>query len=93
VLSNVIFGFLLIFTGANVPLDELPNWMSTISQYLPFTHAIAAAREIADGASLGSVADTLGTEVLIGLGYLVAGYALLRFFEWQGRKHATLEQA
>jgi ABC-2 type transport system permease protein len=93
VLSNVIFGFLLIFTGANVPLDELPNWMSTISQYLPFTHAIAAAREIADGASLGSVADTLGTEVLIGLSYLVAGYALLRFFEWQGRKHATLEQA
>jgi ABC-2 type transport system permease protein len=93
VLSNVIFGFLLIFTGANVPLDELPGWMSTISQYLPFTHAIAAARELADGASLASVTDTLGTELLIGLGYLVAGYALLRAFEWQGRKHATLEQA
>jgi ABC-2 type transport system permease protein len=93
VLSNVIFGFLLIFTGANVPLDELPNWMSTISQYLPFTHAIAAARELADGASFGSVTDTLGTELLIGLAYLVAGYALLRVFEWQGRKHATLEQS
>jgi ABC-2 type transport system permease protein len=93
VLSNVIFGFLLIFTGANVPLDELPGWMSAISQYLPFTHAIAAARELADGASFASVTDTLGTELLIGLGYLIAGYALLRAFEWQGRKHATLEQA
>jgi ABC-2 type transport system permease protein len=93
VLSNVIFGFLLIFTGANVPLDELPSWMRAISQHLPFTHAIAAARELADGASFASVTDTLGTELLIGLGYLIAGYALLRAFEWQGRKHATLEQA
>jgi ABC-2 type transport system permease protein len=67
--------------------------MSGISHGLPFTHAIAAARELADGASLASVADTLGTEVLIGLAYLVAGYALLRAFEWQGRKHATLEQS
>jgi ABC-2 type transport system permease protein len=93
VLSNVIFGFLLIFTGANVPLDELPGWMSAISHGLPFTHAIAAARELADGASFASVADTLGTEVLVGLCYLVVGYAMLRFFEWQGRKHATLERA
>jgi ABC-2 type transport system permease protein len=93
VLSNVIFGFLLIFTGANVPLDELPGWMSSISQYLPFTHAIAAARQLADGASFASVTDTLGTEVLIGLAYLFAGYALLRVFEWQGRKHATLERS
>jgi ABC-2 type transport system permease protein len=93
VLSNVIFGFLLIFTGANVPLDELPGWMSAISHGLPFTHAIAAARELADGAAFASVADTLVTEVLIGLAYLVVGYSLLRFFEWQGRKHATLERA
>jgi ABC-2 type transport system permease protein len=93
VLSNVIFGFLLIFTGANVPLDELPGWMSAISHGLPFTHAIAAARELADGASFGSVADTVATEVLVGLAYLVVGYAMLRFFEWQGRKHATLERA
>src|ERR671930_110058 len=41
VLSNVIFGFLLIFTGANVPLDSLPGWMSTAAQGMPFTHAIA----------------------------------------------------
>jgi ABC-2 type transport system permease protein len=93
VLSNVIFGFLLIFTGANVPLDELPDWLSAISPFLPFTHAIAAARELADGAAFSSVVDTLGTEVLIGLAYLVVGYAMLRFFEWQGRRHATLEQS
>jgi ABC-2 type transport system permease protein len=93
VLSNVIFGFLLIFTGANVPLDELPGWMSAVSHGLPFTHAIAAARDLADGASFASIGGALATEVAIGLAYLGAGYALLRFFEWQGRKYATLERS
>lgn len=93
VLSNVIFGFLLIFTGANVPLSSLPTWMSAISHGLPFTHAIQAARHLADGDSLGSVAGLVVTELGIGLAYLVVGYGLLRFFEWQGRKHATLERS
>jgi ABC-2 type transport system permease protein len=92
-LSNVLFGFLLIFTGANVPLDELPGWMRAISDAIPFTHAIAAARELTDGASLGSVLDLVGTELLIGIVYLLAGYLLLRFFENQGRRHATLDRA
>jgi ABC-2 type transport system permease protein len=93
VLSNVIFGFLLIFTGANVPISDLPDWMQSISEVIPFTHAIEAARELADGASLGSVSDLIGTEVLIGSVYLFAGFLLLRFFEWQGRRHATLERS
>jgi ABC-2 type transport system permease protein len=93
VLSNVIFGFLLIFTGANVPLDELPGWMSAISNVLPLTHAIKAVRDLAAGDSFRSVLGLIGTELAIGLAYLFVGYALLRFFEWQGRKHATLERA
>ena len=81
VLSNVIFGFLLIFTGANIPLSELPDWAQTISDGLPFTHAIEAARELADGASLGSVAGLVGTELLVGVLYAALGYALLRYME------------
>jgi ABC-2 type transport system permease protein len=93
VLSNVIFGFLLIFTGANVPLDALPGWMSTAAQALPFTHAIEAARQLADGASLGDVAGLLGAELLIGVIYGIAGYALLRWFEVLSRRHASLERS
>ena len=93
VLSNVIFGFLLIFTGANVPLDELPSWMSTAAQALPFTHAIEAARDLADGASIVSVADLIGAELVIGLMYAFVGYGLLRFMEVQSRTHATLERS
>jgi ABC-2 type transport system permease protein len=93
VLSNVIFGFLLIFTGANVPLDDLPSWMSTAAQGLPFTHAIEAARQLAAGASLGDVRGLLGAELLVGAIYGVAGYALLRWFEVQSRRYATLERS
>jgi ABC-2 type transport system permease protein len=93
VLSNILFGFLLIFTGANVPLGELPDWMSAISEVLPFTHAIEAARKLADGASFGSVAGLIGTEVLLGLAYAALGYGLLRFMEVQSRRHATLERS
>jgi ABC-2 type transport system permease protein len=93
VLNNVIFGFLLIFTGANVPLDALPGWMSTAAQAMPFTHAIEAARQVADGASLGDVADLLAAELLVGAVYGVLGYAVMRWFEYQGRRYATLERS
>jgi ABC-2 type transport system permease protein len=93
VLSNVIFGFLLIFTGANVPLSELPEWAQTMSDGLPFTHAIEAARELADGASFSSVAGLVGTELLVGVLYAGIGYALLRYMEVQSRRYATLERS
>jgi ABC-2 type transport system permease protein len=92
VLSNVLFGFLLIFTGANVPLDDLPEWMRTISDYIPFTHSIEAARRLVDGASTSEVMGLVGVELVIGAAYAVAGYLLLRFFEDQGRRHATLDR-
>jgi ABC-2 type transport system permease protein len=93
VLSNVIFGILLIFSGANVPLDALPGWMSAISKVLPLTHGLAAARDLANGASLGDVAGLIGTEALVGAGFGVAGYALLRVMEQLSRRRATLEIA
>lgn len=93
VLSNVLFGFLLIFTGANVPLSDLPGWMRGVSDYLPFTHSIAAARQLVAGESAASVLDLVGAEVVIGVAYGIVGYLLLRFFENQGRRHATLERS
>jgi ABC-2 type transport system permease protein len=67
--------------------------MSTAAQGLPFTHAIEAARQLAAGASLGDVANLLGAELLIGVIYGVAGYALLRWFETLSRRHASLERS
>jgi ABC-2 type transport system permease protein len=93
VLSNVMFGFLLIFTGANVPLDALPGWMSTAAQGMPFTHAIEAARRLVAGSGLGNVRGLVGAELLVGAAYALVGYAVLRWFEVQSRRHATLERS
>ncbi len=93
VLSNVIFGVLLVFTGANVSLDDLPGWMAATAQGMPLTHAIEAARRIAAGETLGDVAGLVGTEAVIGVVYAILGLGLIRALEHQSRKHATLERA
>ncbi len=93
VLSNVIFGVLLVFTGANVALASLPPWMATLAAGFPLTHGIEAARRLADGAALADVTGLLGTEALVGAVYAVLGLALLRVAETIGRRRATLEIA
>jgi ABC-2 type transport system permease protein len=91
VFSNLVFAVLLVFCGVNVPLDDLPGWMSTAAQGLPVTHAVEAVRQVVAGASLGSVADLLATEVAIGVAYLVLGLTLLRHFEHVARHRATID--
>ncbi len=93
VLSNILFGVLLLFCGVNVPLADLPTAMSTVAQGLPLTHGIEAARRLADGQGLGRVVGLLGVEAGVGVAYAACGYAVLRFFEEQSRRLATLELA
>ena len=54
VLSNMVFGILLIFAGVNVPLAALPAWMAAVAHWLPLTHGIAAARQVAAGRPLAN---------------------------------------
>jgi ABC-2 type transport system permease protein len=92
-LSNIVFGVLLVFTGANVALSDLPGWMSTMAQGMPLTHGIEAARKLADGASFSRVGGLIAAEALVGVIYAVIGYGVIRALEWQSRVHATLERA
>jgi ABC-2 type transport system permease protein len=93
VLSNIIFGILLVLSGANVPLDDLPSWLRPVSEVLPFTHGIEAARQLADGETLGDVAGLIGAELVVGLVYAVLGYTLIRLMEVLGRRLSTFEAA
>ena len=88
-----MFGFLLIFTGANVPVDALPGWMQPVSNVLPFPHGIEAAREVADGASLADVSGLLATEVALGLVYGAFGYLFIQGAERLSLRYATLDRA
>jgi ABC-type multidrug transport system permease subunit len=91
VVSNVSVALLLLLTGVNVPSDRLPGWMATIGDFLPITHAAGAARLLAAGGGLGAAAPALGLEVAVGAGYAVLAAALLKIFELESRRHASLE--
>jgi ABC-2 type transport system permease protein len=93
VLANIIFGVLLIFCGVNVPLPALPAWMADTSHWLPLTHGIAAARDLAAGHSWREVSGLVGREAALGMAYLIAGTLLLYYFEAESRRRATLETA
>jgi ABC-2 type transport system permease protein len=93
VLSNILFGGLLVLSGANVPVHDLPAVLRVVSEGIPLTHGIAAARNLAAGSSLGSVLGLLGAEALIGVVYAAVGYAMIRGTETLSRRRATLERA
>jgi hypothetical protein len=58
---------------------------------MPLTHGIAAAREVAAGASLSSVSSLVRTEVGVGLAWGTTAFILMRWFEYEGRRRASLE--
>jgi ABC-2 type transport system permease protein len=92
-LSNLILYFLLLAAGVNVPLDLLPGWLSTLAQGIPVTHGVEAARGLVAGESLVDVAPLLGAELLVGLAYSTLGLFLVRLFEVEARRGASLELA
>jgi ABC-2 type transport system permease protein len=89
--ANLMILVFLLFCGVNVPLDVLPEWMQSVASVLPLTHGIQAARQVADGASLDDVSGLVLTELGIGLCYATISYFLLRLFEVDGRRRASLE--
>lgn len=89
--ANLVYFLMLLLCGVNVAVEDLPGWMQPISNGLPLTHGIEAAREVAGGASLADVADLVGVEAAIGLVYASLAYGLFRLFELEGRRHGTLE--
>lgn len=89
--NNTVFFSLLLFSGANVEIATLPAWMQSVSQGLPLTRGIAAARTIIAGGDLAEVMPLLQMEVLIGVIYIFIGYSMFRWFEFQAKKRGTLE--
>ena len=89
--SNPAYFLMLLLCGVNVPLSALPHWMQVVGRGMPLTHGIEAARKIASGASLSSVRGLIVTELVVGACYFAAAYVLLRVFEAEGRRRASLE--
>lgn len=92
-INNLVYFLLLIFSGANVPLQSLPVWVQAISSALPLTRGIAAARLLVDGASLAQAAPLLWGELAVGVAYSLVGYLMFTVFEVEAKRRGTLELA
>ena len=90
--SNLAYFLMLLFTGANIPIGELPGWMEAIGRSIPLTHGIEAARGLARGETFGSVSDQVLIEGLIGVAYAIAAYLLFKYLEVQSRRSAALDR-
>jgi len=89
--NNTVSFLLLIFSGANLDLKTLPVWMPVISNWLPLTRGIAAARLLVDGANFQAIALLLAQEFLIGLAYGFVGYFLFKQVEITAKRRGSLE--
>lgn len=89
--SNVSVTLLLLLTGVNVPATELPAGLRAVGAVLPVTHAAEAARRLVAGDGLAAAADPLAVEVLLGLGYALLAAVLLKVFEAESRRRASLD--
>lgn len=89
--SNVSVALMLLLTGVNVPAAALPGWMAAIGRFLPITHAADAARVLAAGRGMGAAWRPIALELLVGVGYAVLAAVLLKIFEFESRRSASLE--
>jgi len=89
--NNFVYFLLLIFSGANIPLGDLPVSFQALSFVLPLTRGITAARSLVSGASLADVAPLLWGELVVGFVYFMLGYFLFTAFEAVAKRRGTLE--
>ncbi len=89
--NNTVYFLLLIFSGANVELSVLPNWMQAISSILPLTRGVASARALIDGAAFQEISPLLLQELGIGMVYGSLGYFLFKWVEISAKRRGTLE--
>ena len=91
---TVILGHLsALLGGVYFPLKVLPGWVATLSQFIPFTHALEGLRQaVLNGQGL----TQLGTQAIILCAFAVALFPLsLAFFAWavrQAKRLGTLSQ-
>jgi len=91
IVANVIYYLMLVLCGVNFPVSRLPGAVQLISYSLPLTRGVEAAREAVAGASFGHVAGLLGAELLVGLAWALAGYALFATLESWARRGGLQE--
>lgn len=89
---NAVFLLMLVIAGVNIPLSRLPGWLRPLSEVVPLTRSVTAARQAIDGASLAAIAPDILGDLGVGAAYLLLGFALLQRMEIAARRAGALER-
>lgn len=90
-LANLALFALILLSGANVPLHELPAALQVVAGLLPMTRSIAAARDFAAGEAWDLAAPALLGDVVLGAAWAVTGLLFLAAIERVAISRGTLE--
>ena len=89
----LVRGIVMIFCGITYPLAMLPNWMQSVSQWLPQTYVIHAMRTAAlSSEGFSAIAFDLKMLALFGIFWLAVGYALFNMMERRARQTGAIGQ-
>jgi len=80
VIGNVLLYPLVIFSGATVPLQVMPETLQAISRFLPLTYLVALLRGLWFGQAWGDLLPEVA--VLAGVG-IVGTLIVARTFRWE----------
>ncbi|HEY4458801.1 MAG TPA: ABC transporter permease [Pseudonocardiaceae bacterium] len=75
---NIAYLSVIVFAGVNVPVSFWPLPVQVLSDCLPITHGLHAVRAIINGGSWPGVVEQVGLELVVGAGWVVLAYYLLR---------------
>ncbi|WP_167958055.1 ABC transporter permease [Anaerosporobacter faecicola] len=88
---NTVSAVMLIFTGTNFPVAQLPFWGRGIAKVLPLTRSVEAAKLLCDDFTMEQIMRLLLGEVLLSVCYLIIARLILVYAEHKAIKEGTLE--
>jgi ABC-2 type transport system permease protein len=89
----LVRGIVMIFCGITYPIAILPEWMQTVSKWLPQTYIIHGVRTAAlSTEGFSAVAYDLQMLAIFGVFWVVVGYVLFNRMERRARKTGAIGQ-
>ncbi len=88
---NIFSGLLILFSGANFPISQLPFLAQQVSKILPLSRSIEAANLIFNLKITNYVWGLLAQELILGIIYSIIAFFLLEKIEKIAIKKAVLE--
>ena len=90
-ITNTITALVMIFSGSNFPVAQLPEWAQFFANGFPLFRSIAAGNMAMRGSFTAEYARLVAGEAILGAIYFAAALTLVKIAERVAIKKATLE--